>query len=343
MKKTIGEWLHAQRIVILIICFVSLLAQSVNLYLIGTTLGKGLAILILLAFAVFVLSGFEKFKTDHNMAQLSLGNTILNFTFLPGEFIYILPFFSIIQQKGDQLLDVNELSIVIETKEVQFKQDEILNKGGKDSVDAKKFALNYYLDKKDIYNFFMRASDNYKTTLANNLSADYALAFQRRIPTLTDAAAFKDFKFWHKDGDNKDGNGNDLQIDRSGFYLTQDTDEGCNMPELYIPEFKTSLERMNAFGLYPNNITIDGFQDSPETDKSRNDIKRQEFDNEKLETVSTGRKNRINQYTLDYESAGFSKKEATLLARQDVMAEEGKRTEIGTGSDSNLLINLPKN
>lgn len=351
-KRSLLEDLHRMRYIVIIAFLVT------GGYLIFISISKGffgivIAIILAAFLWTFAKSLIHDFSTTHNMGQLSFGDTLLGKTFHPGDLIILLPGYTLVEYKYSQLLDTNELSMEVKEKEMQYKQDDIKNPKGKDSVTAKNVNVNYYLDKFGVYGFIKKAPKEYNNALIENIVADIAKAFEKRICTLEEAQSFTDFVYI--DPKNPRGDMNIPEyVKEPGFYIYIDEVKGEKWPEfitgksgdgadtslLYLPELNSTLERARVYGIHFVNITIEDFEDSKKNDELRNSIRQQEFINEKKDKATEKRRDLINQYRKDFEAAGFTQKEAVQMAREEVAKEEGSRKEYAGGS--NLLINPEK-
>jgi hypothetical protein len=338
MKKKLLEQIHAFRYIILaalILLNVLVAISSFDYGIIGKIISAG----NILSIYFIIESSFLRFKTNHNLAQLVAGDTLLNYTFGLGDFIIVLPFYNIVEEKDGVLLDVNELSMVLPSKEMQFGGEK------KDSIFAKNIQINYYIDRNDVYKYLTVAPKDYRSTILENASGDIGSAFLKRVKTLEEAQDFKDILFISFGS--KKWNERPSYVNKSGFWLVLD-DSGTSSlfsddpKKRFISELATTIARMESFGIYPSNITIGDFQDSSKTEDSRNAIQQQNFENIRLKNKNEARMARIDIYAEKFEKAGYAKLVAYQMAREEVKVAEGSRTEIGTDGNSNLLLNVDK-
>lgn len=315
------------------------------------------AIILTVYLIIFLKSLPRGFCTTHNMAQLAYGDTLLSKTYLPGDFLFLFPGYRVVEHKDSQLLDTNELSMTIKNdNKDKDKNLEVQFKDGEDSLWAKNISINYYLNKNKIYNFLIIAPREFEASLTGNIMGDIAKAFQKRISNLTESQEFTDLIYI----DPKNPHATvttPSYAKEAGFYIYIDQAKGEKWPSfitdkkgknpdttlLYLPELNSTLERARSYGIYLTKIDIEGFKDSEKTEDLRNAIEQQKFINKKKDSATEKRRDLIDQYKKDYIADGFDAKTATLMARQDVLAEEGNRKEYGGDSNANLLINPEKN
>ncbi len=313
MKKRFLEKIHDFRyVIIVVIILISLFA------LWGCYIAERY---FLAAFGTFALGYFlnelftMKFYSKNNYALVSFGDTLLERMFKPGDWLILLPGFSIIEHKGDFLLSTEEQSLKINEKECQFK------KPSKESIKVKDILVNYRLknDVVSLYKFLTETPQNWNSEISNNLSGDFAQSFTKRISSIEEAQAYKDFSF------------ND-----ETFYWVIDRNRKKSVPEL-----DTSFSKMNSYGLAPINITIGDFVDSEKTDDSRNAIARQKLENERKASLTKSNQERTKSYTDFFIDQGYDKKEAAKLAKDMVLSEDGSRTEIGGDKNATVMVPQP--
>lgn len=351
LKKNIAEIIDDYKLIILVITFFITLIIIIISFLTNIIFGYISLAALLTSYIYMISSGFLSFATDHNFAQLGYKDIVLEKTFVPGALIFVLPGYHIIEYKGKMLLDRNEMNIQIEKKEVQFKP--IIDENGKeisrrDSVDATKIRKNYYLDATKIYKLLMLAPNDYEKSLSDNSLGDFASAFQNRITELEKAKDFKDFQYYSTE-DIKNGKSPNY-VTKEGIWILVDEDENGNFKiptfcesknleeakkELFVSEFATTLKRTKEYGIYLKNITIGDFKDSNKTDDKRNEVRRQDFENEKNDKLSEGRQRRVEKWL------EMAQNDSTIInklewATNQVNMEDGGRKEIATGS--NVII-----
>jgi hypothetical protein len=188
-KKSFLEKIHDLRYTIIIVIILMSLFALWNCYIAERY--------FLGVFGVFALGYFLndlftiKFYSENNYALVSFGDTLLERMFNPGDWLILLPGFSVIEHKGDFLLSTEERSLKIDEKECQFK------KPSKESIKVKDILVNYRLknDVVSLYKFLTETPQNWNSEIANNLSGDFAQSFTKRISSIEEAQAYKDFSF----------------------------------------------------------------------------------------------------------------------------------------------------
>jgi|GEM_PF-3475188 len=343
-RKIFYESLHSMRYwIISIITVLWLIVTFLNL-LNGNTLR---AIFGIIVFIVFISSLFrEKFETEHNYALLRFGDVILEIMYAPGDWIILLPGFSLIQYKDDFLLSTLEQSLIVEEKECQFKAGSGTYNGadflntGKDSINAKQIRLNYFLNEsaQSLYEFATEVPKNWNPITVDNLSGDFSQGFQKRIYILEQAQGYKDFTFennsffWQmSDADKRDFSNITGQIPGIDGRL----------PLQKIDELDTTVDRMIKFGLLPVNITVGDYIDASATDEARNAIRKTDFENEAKMKKSLANKARIEMFKNEYLKAGYGKKDAIAMATAQVAREDGDRFDYGGDNKPSLMVNTP--
>jgi len=359
-KKKFTKNLHDARFYILglITIFVILIAVTV-VSISGLIFGTIASVIIAIGYGSFVYSLFVSFETDHNMAQLAYGDTLLDITFKPGNFIILLPGYRIAEYKSTKsasssglLLDRNEMASTIEKKECQFKGDT------KEMIDATGIRTNYYIDINFVYRFLMLAPSDFEASLMGNSAGDFALAFQNRICNLQQAGTFKDFQYFSKAEIDKRDSGIDMKreipkyVIHEGFWVVLDgkkdsyeKPEWCNTIEdlskdLYLPEFQTTIDLAKRYGLLLRNITIDDYVDPDKTEDARNDIRRQDFRNEKRVKEAEGKWESIKamlDMIDDIPEEQMTKAQKLEWATNQVNMQSKDRKEIATSG--NILVN----
>jgi hypothetical protein len=372
LKKEIAEFIHSIRILIMIVLLVIILVLSYQGYDLNQVLGTIMYITLLSFFMGVLYSMFLSFETKHNYAQLAYGDTFLSKTYKPGDLIWVLPGYKIVEHKSiisidkngketleQMLLTRNEMSSKIEKKESQF--------AGKDSLDAndtsddqvvtnaviaKGIQTNFYLDHDKIYRFLMLAPKEFKTSLMSNSSGDFASSFKNRVQTLKQADDYKDFQFFTQDEiDERDENPSESKVPKyvkkEGFWLMADDSDNdskkpawCdNKEEYFLDEFATTVRLAFRYGLLLRNTTIDGYDDPADTEAFREKEIQQVYENRAKARKTTGRKDRVDVWKVFFKGEGFNKKDATILARNEVAIEDDGRSEIATGSNAQILVN----
>lgn len=356
--KRLREYIHGLRF--FIIGGITILAIILILRLVQTDVwGYFLAIITAIFLIIFLMSLIRQFSTTHNRAQLGCGDSLLEKTYQPGELILLLPTYYLVEHKGNQILDTNELSFTINNEgddkgkkkkmEVQFMQHPDKNPEGKDSVDAGNINVNYFFNKNKTYDLLMIAPENYEAVLEGNIKGDIAKAFKNRIATLEEAQEFTDLIYIDPDNPRDDIETPDY-VKEAGFYIYIDESEqwpsfiidkkgdAPKLEKLYVPELNSTLERARNYGIDLQKIDIEGFEDSKKTDDLRNSVKQQEFINEKLGKENAKTLALIDEYFNRYKDL-FDHDVAMDKAREDVARLKGTHTSIATDKNATVMLN----
>jgi hypothetical protein len=186
----------------------------------------------------------------------------------------------------------------------------------------------------------------------SNSSGDFASSFKNRVQTLKQADDYKDFQFFTQDEiDERDENPSESKVPKyvkkEGFWLMADDSDNdskkpawCdNKEEYFLDEFATTVRLAFRYGLLLRNTTIDGYDDPADTEAFREKEIQQVYENRAKARKTTGRKDRVDVWKVFFKGEGFNKKDATILARNEVAIEDDGRSEIATGSNAQILVN----
>ncbi|MCI5051051.1 MAG: hypothetical protein MRY57_01980 [Candidatus Pacebacteria bacterium] len=295
----------------------------------------------LIVCGLFFWSCFRKFKTEHNYALLKVGDTLLDITYRPGDWIIALPGYKTVQEHNGKLLTTKEMSIKKNDVQFEYGGENTGSYGGTrasntDSVKAT-VEMNYYLNRFHLYSHVMRAPEDYENTLLTNACADLSASFQNRIGDLDEAQAFRDITFTDDLEDYPEGIflwDNDPKViammyrELKALYEASEADpDNRTKAEAFnraffeiqeIPALNTTIRRAEVFAVHFNNITISDYADSDKNEELRSSIQQETLVNERKKQTRIGNQQVLEEYCQLYESKGYSPKEALAEATKQL-------------------------
>lgn len=360
-KRELFEKIHANKWNVITLIWCLLLAPGIYAEnLIGICAG-------IIACVIFFFGGcFRRFKTPHNYALWAVGDTQLNITNRPGDFLIGLPGYKTVQEHGGKLLTTKEMKFTKKDVSFEYGGTNTGSRGGTNESDTDSVKadaeMNYYFDKYGLYKLITRAPLDFDDTLLTNACSDLSSAFQERIANLDEAQAFKDIKYtdnapfqsgkflWDNDKhtiiklypEMKNLYDRALTESQSGTGSTvlQKAFNKKFREKKVIPELDTTVDRAKKFGIHFSNITISGYKDSAENEALRSEAQQETYKNKRKLTTQQGNRAVLLAYKQDFIDAGYDPKEAMAEAVKQLARENGTQRDFNvSGGGAGVILN----